>query len=108
MMVGHRHFPLFAFSGRSAVRAAFLLGEHIIHPSGVTREARCRGAEFGRSSEKLARESEQFGLATEAPENRPPPAMVSGAASGRKGHYIAAEAGLLCFDEFQVTTSLTR
>jgi hypothetical protein len=66
MKVGHRHFPLFAFSGRSAVRALFLSGEHIIHPPGVTREARYRGAEFGRSSEKLARESEQFGLAIEA------------------------------------------
>jgi len=41
------------------VRALFMSGQHIIHPPGVTREARCRRAEFARSSEKLARESEQ-------------------------------------------------
>jgi len=41
------------------VRALFLSGQHIIHPPGVTREARYRRAEFARSSEKLARESEQ-------------------------------------------------
>jgi len=54
------------------VRALFLSGQHIIHPPGVTREARYRRAEFGRSSEKLARESEQL----RRPENRPPPAVA--------------------------------